>query len=293
MLLLQEHAPKSHNRIFQKMNLKKIAIRALSGLVYCLIIIGCIISGYKGVTILASLLTIWGCLEFTHITGGLTRRNIPAAILDIVACLSLSISLCIGLPLENILPNWLAIIMLRLIVEIYLKSDHPLRHTAHSLMSQIYIGVPMAVMVYIAMNYSPYILLTIFVLMWLNDTGAYLVGCSIGRHKLIERVSPKKTWEGFFGGLIFSMAVSLLIFYFIKPFEGMEHIDMNLIFWLSVGAIVSIIGTWGDLIESMIKRDLQIKDSGNLIPGHGGILDRIDSILFVLPAILLFLHFWQ
>ena len=197
------------------MNLKKIAIRALSGLVYCLIIIGCIISGYKGVTILASLLTIWGCLEFTHITGGLTRRNIPAAILDIAACLSLSISLCIGLPLENILTNWLAIIMLRLIVEIYLKSDHPLRHTAHSLMSQIYIGVPMAVMVYIAMNYSPYILLTIFVLMWLNDTGAYLVGCSIGRHKLIERVSPKKTWEGFFGGLIFSMAVSLLIFYFI------------------------------------------------------------------------------
>lgn len=275
------------------MNLKKIAIRALSGLVYCLIIIGCIISGYKGVTILASLLTIWGCLEFTHITGGLTRRNIPAAILDIAACLSLSISLCIGLPLENILPNWLAIIMLRLIVEIYLKSDHPLRHTAHSLMSQIYIGVPMAVMVYIAMNYSPFILLTIFVLMWLNDTGAYLVGCSIGRHKLIERVSPKKTWEGFFGGLIFSMAVSLLIFYFIKPFEGMEHIDINLIFWLSVGAIVSIIGTWGDLIESMIKRDLQIKDSGNLIPGHGGILDRIDSILFVLPAILLFLHFWQ
>lgn len=275
------------------MNIKKIAIRALSGLVYCLIIIGCIISGYKGVTILASLLTIWGCLEFTHITGGLTRRNIPAAILDIAACLSLSISLCIGLPLENILTNWLAIIMLRLIVEIYLKSDHPLRHTAHSLMSQIYIGVPMAVMVYIAMNYSPYILLTIFVLMWLNDTGAYLVGCSIGRHKLIERVSPKKTWEGFFGGLIFSMAVSLLIFYFIKPFEGMEHIDMSLIFWLSVGAIVSIIGTWGDLIESMIKRDLQIKDSGNLIPGHGGILDRIDSILFVLPAILLFLHFWQ
>lgn len=275
------------------MNLKKIAIRALSGLVYCLIIIGCIISGYKGVTILASLLTIWGCLEFTHITGGLTRRNIPAAILDIAACLSLSISLCIGLPLENILTNWLAIIMLRLIVEIYLKSDHPLRHTAHSLMSQIYIGFPMAVMVYIAMNYSPYILLTIFVLMWLNDTGAYLVGCSIGRHKLIERVSPKKTWEGFFGGLIFSMAVSLLIFYFIKPFEGMEHIDMSLIFWLSVGAIVSIIGTWGDLIESMIKRDLQIKDSGNLIPGHGGILDRIDSILFVLPAILLFLHFWQ
>lgn len=275
------------------MNLKKIAIRALSGLVYCLIIIGCIISGYKGVTILASLLTIWGCLEFTHITGGLTRRNIPAAILDIAACLSLSISLCIGLSLENILTNWLAIIMLRLIVEIYLKSDHPLRHTAHSLMSQIYIGVPMAVMVYIAMNYSPYILLTIFVLMWLNDTGAYLVGCSIGRHKLIERVSPKKTWEGFFGGLIFSMAVSLLIFYFIKPFEGMEHIDMSLIFWLSIGAIVSIIGTWGDLIESMIKRDLQIKDSGNLIPGHGGILDRIDSILFVLPAILLFLHFWQ
>ena len=282
-----------YSEFYIKMNLKKIAIRALSGLVYCLIIIGCIISGYKGVTILATLLTIWGCLEFTHITGGLSRRNIPATILDIAACLSLSISLCLSIPLTSILLTWLVIIMLRLIAEIYLKSEHPLRHIAHSLMSQIYIGIPMAVMVFLAMNYSPYILLTIFVLMWLNDTGAYLVGCSIGRHKLIERVSPKKTWEGFFGGLISSMAVSLLIFYFIEPFEGMEHIDMSLLFWLGVGAIVSIIGTWGDLIESMIKRDLQIKDSGNLIPGHGGILDRIDSILLVLPAILLYLHYWQ
>ena len=117
---------------------------------------------------------------------------------------------------------------------------------------------------------DPRLLLTIFVCIWVNDTGAYLAGSTLGKHKLFPSVSPKKSWEGFVGGFIASVLVSGLML-------GWEPLA------LLYGAIISVAGTWGDLFESMIKRQIGVKDSGNIIPGHGGILDRIDSLLFVLP----------
>lgn len=119
----------------------------------------------------------------------------------------------------------------------------------------------------------------------MNDTGAFLVGCTIGKHRLFERISPKKSWEGFWGGMVFSILSGMVYYYFIEQ-------SYNIIFYVMMGVIASIFATFGDLVESMFKRSIGIKDSSNLIPGHGGILDRIDSLLFVLPATALFLYIY-
>ncbi len=130
-----------------------------------------------------------------------------------------------------------------------------------------------------------YVLLAMFILIWLSDTGAFCVGSLMGRHKLFKRISPKKSWEGFFGGLLFCLAASAFFYFYGNGVFGY----LNLWQLLGMGAVVCVFGTWGDLVESLIKRSLGVKDSGSLLPGHGGILDRIDSLLLVTPALLLYL----
>lgn len=123
--------------------------------------------------------------------------------------------------------------------------------------------------------------LSILLLIWANDTGAYVLGRAFGRHKLFERISPGKTWEGFIGGLLSALVVGIVLY---RYFGGLPQS-----IWLAMAAIVSIIGTVGDLVESMLKRSLGIKDSGGILPGHGGLLDRFDSLLFATPAVYVFL----
>jgi phosphatidate cytidylyltransferase len=132
-------------------------------------------------------------------------------------------------------------------------------------------------------GYNPNILISIFILIWTNDTFAYLVGKSIGKHKLFERISPKKTIEGFLGGIGFALIAS----YFISKYFLMLP-DKNTYIWLIIAVIVGVFGTIGDLVESKFKRISEKKDSGNIMPGHGGILDRLDSVIFVAPIIFLF-----
>lgn len=129
-------------------------------------------------------------------------------------------------------------------------------------------------------GYNPKIMISIFILIWTNDTFAYIVGKSLGKHKLYEKISPKKTIEGFLGGLVFSILASLIISKF--------FIQGSLFIWLIIAIIISFIGTIGDLIESKFKRIAGVKDSGSIMPGHGGILDRLDSIIFVIPFVYLF-----
>ena len=130
-----------------------------------------------------------------------------------------------------------------------------------------------------------HLLLAMFIMIWLNDTGAFCVGSLIGKHKLIPRVSPKKSWEGFIGGMVFAIA-SGFVFKFGFP-QYFESISLSGL--CGLGAVVGAFATWGDLVESLIKRTLGVKDSGNILPGHGGILDRIDSLLLVVPASVLYL----
>lgn len=153
-----------------------------------------------------------------------------------------------------------------------------------------YITLPFIFIVKISFgtnDYNPKIILGLFILIWTNDTFAYLVGKSIGKHKLFERVSPKKTIEGFLGGAVFAAFAGFLISkLYIQPKP--EFSTMSIIIWTTIAVIVSIFGTIGDLIESKFKRIAGVKDSGSIMPGHGGILDRLDSVIFVAPIIFLF-----
>jgi phosphatidate cytidylyltransferase len=132
-------------------------------------------------------------------------------------------------------------------------------------------------------DFEPQIILGIFILAWTNDTFAYLVGKSFGKRKLMEKISPKKTIEGFFGGIVGALFASFIFFKFTSISE------YNLIFWLFLALLVSVLGTIGDLIQSKFKRLAGVKDSGNIMPGHGGVYDRLDSIIFAGPFIYLFI----
>ena len=136
-------------------------------------------------------------------------------------------------------------------------------------------------------DYNPKIIIGLFILIWTNDTFAYLVGKSIGKHKLYERISPKKTIEGFLGGVVFAVFAGYLISkLYIKP--NPDFSDKSILIWTMIALIVGVFGTIGDLIESKFKRIAEVKDSGKIMPGHGGILDRLDSVIFVAPIVYLF-----
>lgn len=136
-------------------------------------------------------------------------------------------------------------------------------------------------------DYNPKIIIGLFILIWTNDTFAYLVGKSMGKHKLFERISPKKTIEGFLGGVVFAAIAGFLISkFYIRP--NPEFSNTSILIWTIIALIVSIFGTIGDLVESKFKRVAGVKDSGAIMPGHGGVLDRLDSVIFVAPIIYLF-----
>jgi phosphatidate cytidylyltransferase len=155
-------------------------------------------------------------------------------------------------------------------------------------LSTLYIGVPFALLLWISMENAVYLpgrVAGLLFLTWANDSGAYLTGNLFGKHPLMRRISPKKTWEGFLGGLFFALLFAFFLSY--MPSTGLNPSD-----WWFLALIISIFGPVGDLIESLIKREKQVKDSGNLLPGHGGFLDRFDAFIFHIPFVALYLYWF-
>jgi phosphatidate cytidylyltransferase len=185
---------------------------------------------------------------------------------------------------------YLSYIVAVLVSELYGKRQDPIVHTAFIFFGQIYVALPLALLNMLAFSgiedgtpvYSPLVVLSLFVFLWTSDSGAYLVGMAFGKRPLFERISPKKTWEGFAGGLALSVASALVLARF-QP-------DIAPIHWVGMSISAVIFGTLGDLIESLIKRTLGVKDSGYALPGHGGYLDRFDSLLLAVYAILFYLR---
>ncbi len=184
----------------------------------------------------------------------------------------------------DISPKWLIFvvpfIMAVFITELFRNKKYPLLNIACTLIVPFYVALPFSFLhflVFLNGAYNFHILLGFFMLIWANDSGAYLIGVNFGKRRLFERISPKKTWEGAFGGFLFTLAVVFIISYFIKT--------LNLSNWLIIGLIITVMGTLGDLVESMLKRSANIKDSGSIFPGHGGILDRFDAVIFAAPLV--------
>ncbi|MFD1552270.1 phosphatidate cytidylyltransferase [Putridiphycobacter roseus] len=168
--------------------------------------------------------------------------------------------------------------------ELYRKKKRPFENIGVTVLGWFYISLPMILLNDLMWdgdlqswsNFLP--VLSLFILVWTSDTFAYLIGKSIGKHKLFERISPNKSWEGFFGGLLFAVIAGIIIAY---------AFEVSILKYAILGVVIATFGTLGDLIESMLKRSVNVKDSGNVIPGHGGILDRIDAVLFVIPLVYL------
>jgi phosphatidate cytidylyltransferase len=186
--------------------------------------------------------------------------------------------------------SYLIYIALVLILELYEKQQDPITHSAYIFLGQCYIALPLALLNRLAFytggggesQYYWVFILALFVFIWVNDTGAYLIGSKFGKHRLFERISPKKSWEGFFGGLVFAVASSLVFAHF-NPEIPYYH-------WAGLAIGIAVFGTWGDLIESLMKRTLGVKDSGRSLPGHGGFLDRFDSLLLAVYAMLFYVE---
>ncbi len=186
---------------------------------------------------------------------------------------------------------YIAFLIGSLVAGLYHKVDHaggnPIARWAIGLFAQAYVAGTFALLNFIvfrpdAATFHSHYALLIFVLIWLNDTGAYLVGSAIGRHRLFPRISPGKSWEGFWGGLIIVWIAALLLAPFFPELAWYHRVTL--------ATVIVTFGTWGDLVESLIKRTCSAKDSGNLLPGHGGILDRFDSVMLATPAALLYLE---
>jgi phosphatidate cytidylyltransferase len=191
------------------------------------------------------------------------------------------------------------LIILIMILELYRRQDKPFDSLAHTFFPLFYTALPFSLFPFSAFShtgmsslipyeglpFSPGIIIGFFLLIWANDTGAYLAGASFGKHHLMKSISPRKTWEGFFGGLIFAFLVAWL-------FSGWLGVAGRT-GWIIISAIISITGTYGDLIESMLKRSAGVKDSGSIMPGHGGFLDRFDSTLISFPLVYLFISLFR
>ncbi len=197
-------------------------------------------------------------------------------------------------PSAVFIPYLLTIVYL-FISELYTKAPNPINNWAYTMLSQLYIALPFSMINVVAFRneggavvYDYLLPLSIFIFLWTNDTGAYISGSLLGKHKLFPRVSPGKSWEGSIGGGLLVLAVAALVGYIANSNEG-GHI-LSIPGWMGLGLVVVFFGTWGDLVESLFKRTIGIKDSGKILPGHGGMLDRFDSSLMAFPAAVVYLY---
>ena len=250
--------------------------RTVTGILFVAILVGCILSGTLSFGILFVVISSLTIFEYGQLINNRAEgANVNKFITMLGgAYLFLAImAFCINTADSKIFIPYIVLLLYLMISELYLKKENPLLNWAYSMLSQLYIGLPFALLnilafhtdpEYSSVSYNPILPLSIFIFLWLNDTGAYCIGSLIGRHRLFERISPKKSWEGF-------------------PFLSMWE-------WAGLALTVVIFGTWGDLTESLLKRQLHVKDSGTILPGHGGLLDRFDSSLMAIPAAVVYLY---
>ncbi len=267
--------------------MSNLVTRALSGAVFIVIIVGSILwhpYAYAGVFLVV---VVWALLEFYDI---IIKDRVHAGkligVLGGVILFTVSFFYAQDMIGGKAFLAFVPVLVFLFINQLYSTDHYSFRASAYTLTGIIYIALPLALCNGLLFpnhdrQYVPDILLGFFILLWTNDTFAYLTGMIFGKHRLFERVSPKKSWEGFWGGFICTIAISLLIAQ-LFPILPYYH-------WMAIAAIIVVFGVYGDLVESLLKRNLKIKDSGHFLPGHGGILDRFDAVLLAAPMVYFYL----
>ena len=282
--------------------------RAISGAIYILLLLASILYSTESFFVLFGVFLIITIYEFCNLIQ--IRKLFPILIGSIIyICVTLishynliftrtinelfqsNFSFLINIEkLDLVLLSVALIVSIKCIIFLFYDSIQKISVSSKYLYLLGYIILPFVFITKISfgvVDYNPKIIIGLFILIWTNDTFAYIVGKSIGKHKLFERISPKKTIEGFFGGIIFAVFAGYLISkYYIRATT--QFSDKSILIWTIIAVIVGVMGTIGDLIESKFKRIAGVKDSGKIMPGHGGILDRLDSVIFVAPFVFLF-----
>ena len=278
--------------------LKNFIVRTISGAVLLLVILGAMWVGYYGYLALLFLITLFGVTEFYSLAkakGYEPQRGLGLTLAIMVYLVGALAGLSFEYHIYDYLvfavsPAILIVLLIGLIffVEVFRNRLTPIANVATTLGGVIYVAFPIALMPILALMLTPsgqwsalHFLFYLF-LVWGNDIFAYLAGVTMGRHKMCERLSPKKSWEGFVGGVLGSLAVGVCAAYYLE-----QSYDV----WMGLALIVSLSSVLGDLVESMFKRDAGVKDSGNILPGHGGILDRFDAFILSAPFAFIYLFF--
>lgn len=277
---------------------KNLITRTITGVLFVAIMVAGFLSAHYMVVLFATItgMTIW---EYTGLVSQIEHVSINrfistvAGVYFFVALAGQRLGFVEGFSV--FVPYILTIIYL-FIAELYLKNENPIINWAYTMLGQMYIALPISMINVLAfqrdangqLTIDMLLPLSIFIFLWTNDTGAYCSGSLFGKHKLFPRISPAKSWEGSIGGGILVVIVAAFIGYSTTNESGVNMLTIPQ--WIGLGIVVAVFGTWGDLVESLFKRTLGVKDSGNILPGHGGMLDRFDSSLMAIPAAVVYLY---
>jgi len=259
--------------------------RILSGIVYVVVFLLAILLSEESYIILITFFSVISLWEFSRILK--VNNILPYMVVLILSAISY-VGVDIYIPSKGILILLIYAVFngVLLVVDLFSKEFKERTHISSLFLQFKYIVLPYFFLILLPFykdNYNAYIIIYIIVLIWTNDSFAYLIGRNFGKIKLFERISPKKTIEGFIGGLIFAVILGIIIGLYSEEFSIMNGII--------IATIISVFGSLGDLVESKFKRQARVKDSGTIMPGHGGLLDRLDSLFFLSPFVYLYIHF--
>ena len=272
-------------------------VRTITAVFFVAAIVSCFLRAEAMIFLFALVtgLTIW---EFTGLVND--RENVSVnRMICTVAGVYFFLAMAgynSGITPAGVFVPYLITLVYLMVAELYLKQPDPVNDWAYTMMSQLYIALPFSMINVLAfrsvgsdITYTYLIPLSVFFFLWVNDAGAYICGSLLGKHKLFPRISPGKSWEGSIGGGILVMIVAVILWHLSEQYH-VNDLQLSALEWAGLGLVVVIFGTWGDLVESLFKRTLGIKDSGHILPGHGGMLDRFDSTLMAFPSAVVYLY---
>ena len=278
--------------------MKNFVVRTITGIFFVAAIVVCFLKPVAMAFLFALVtgLSIWEYCGLVNNVKSVQVNRFISTVAGVYFFLAVS-GFCSGVvPTAAVFIPYLLTLVYLFISELYAKTENAVNDWAYTMLGQMYIAVPFSTINVLAFNatadgsvvYNYLIPLCVFIFLWANDTGAYCSGSLLGRHKLFPRISPGKSWEGSIGGAI----IVLVVAFFIGRYEtGLDsETGLTILQWMGLGLVVVVFGTWGDLVESLFKRTLGIKDSGSILPGHGGMLDRFDSSLMAMPAAVVYLY---